>query len=257
MTQSSQLEKKIRHVLKENDLTGLEEEIVNTLVPCIRIKAQEEEELTFGTSKFGGYPDLPPGMDFPRLHGEPLSFIGQYNLREIKQTGFPSPLPDQGMLYFFCSLPPSEMKGQVLYTSASPNNLYPVPFPDDLPRENCFPEYKMKFVLDQTLPNVEAGEEMDEVFYDLMDQLYELENQQTAVHQIFGLPFEIDRDVFQQCEAESGKTGHQWNLLLQIDSDEQLEMVWGDLGILYFCISEKDLKEENFPETQMVMQSYG
>ena len=39
-------------------------------------------------------------------------------------------------------------------------------------------------------------------------------------------------------------------LLFQIDSDHKnCNMVWGELGMLYFCISNEDLKNQRFENT--------
>ena len=41
-------------------------------------------------------------------------------------------------------------------------------------------------------------------------------------------------------------------LLFQIDSDHKnCNMVWGELGMLYFCISNEDLKNQRFENTSL------
>ena len=46
----------------------------------------------------------------------------------------------------------------------------------------------------------------------------------------------------------------QWRLLLQIDTDDDAHMMWGDCGLLYFHISGQGLARRDFSQTLMVMQ---
>lgn len=48
-----------------------------------------------------------------------------------------------------------------------------------------------------------------------------------------------------------------WQLLLQLDSDEQyMNWCWGDAGMLYFWITKDDLAEQRFDRCWMVFQCY-
>ncbi|HUT87622.1 MAG TPA: YwqG family protein [Candidatus Heimdallarchaeota archaeon] len=58
-----------------------------------------------------------------------------------------------------------------------------------------------------------------------------------------------------RAELEKGATD--WQLLLQIDSDEDnAGMMWGDMGRLYFWIRKDDLKKRAFENVWMVLQCY-
>lgn len=54
-----------------------------------------------GTSRFGGWPDLPPGTPWPEWQGRPLGFIGQIDLTEAHAAGVSLRLPKSGLLSFF------------------------------------------------------------------------------------------------------------------------------------------------------------
>ena len=86
----------------------------------VLLTEQEGGEIPVGASKCGGYPDLPPEIEYPlrpevryRRKGEPLQrydiagmqLIAQINLRELAESGAdPEHLfPQTGMLYFFWS----------------------------------------------------------------------------------------------------------------------------------------------------------
>jgi uncharacterized protein YwqG len=46
-----------------------------------------------------------------------------------------------------------------------------------------------------------------------------------------------------------------WQLLLQIDTDERIGMRWGSTGMLYYWIRWPDLQAHYFDETWLVLQS--
>ena len=45
-----------------------------------------------------------------------------------------------------------------------------------------------------------------------------------------------------------------WKLLLQLDSDDDAGMMWGDAGLLYFWIHEDDLAQRDFTRVRVVLQ---
>jgi uncharacterized protein YwqG len=51
------------------------------------------------------------------------------------------------------------------------------------------------------------------------------------------------------------KTSLDWQLLLQVDSDEHAGMKWASAGMLYFWIKRADLAAGHFNNTWVVLQS--
>jgi uncharacterized protein YwqG len=45
-----------------------------------------------------------------------------------------------------------------------------------------------------------------------------------------------------------------WRLLLQLDSNEEAEMMWGDLGRIYFWIKKDDLRDRQFDKCWFAFQ---
>lgn len=45
-----------------------------------------------------------------------------------------------------------------------------------------------------------------------------------------------------------------WRLLLQIDTDEDAGMMWGDCGTLYYWIKEDDLRAAAFDKSWLILQ---
>lgn len=52
-----------------------------------------------------------------------------------------------------------------------------------------------------------------------------------------------------------GKNVERWNLLMQIDSNEEIGMMWGDCGRLYLWITDEDLAKRRFEKTWVILQS--
>jgi uncharacterized protein YwqG len=51
------------------------------------------------------------------------------------------------------------------------------------------------------------------------------------------------------------KGANDWQLLLQVDSDDDLNMQWGSTGILYYWIKQADLQAQRFDHGWLVLQS--
>jgi uncharacterized protein YwqG len=45
-----------------------------------------------------------------------------------------------------------------------------------------------------------------------------------------------------------------WRLLLQLDSDDGLNWMWGDAGMLYFSCREQDMAEGKFDRSWTILQ---
>ncbi len=56
-----------------------------------------------------------------------------------------------------------------------------------------------------------------------------------------------------RAEALKGGAG-EWTLLLQVDTDDDADMMWGDCGMLYFWIRNQDLQSQRFENTWMILQ---
>jgi hypothetical protein len=64
-----------------------------------------------------------------------------------------------------------------------------------------------------------------------------------------------DSSGYQDPRAEELKKGAaDWKLLVQMDSDDDLGVTWGDVGMLYFWIRHEDARQKNFDSTWVVLQ---
>lgn len=53
---------------------------------------------------------------------------------------------------------------------------------------------------------------------------------------------------------EIKKDQDEWILLFQLDSERAANMLWGDVGRLFFWIKKRDLKANRFDKTWMILQ---
>ncbi len=72
----------------------------------------------------------------------------------------------------------------------------------------------------------------------------------------WGIPYQIQGDLLQECQHDTHAQGDptDWRLLLQVDSDNNAAMMWGDVGVLYFYIPRQALIARDFSEVHLVMQ---
>jgi uncharacterized protein YwqG len=79
------------------------------------------------------------------------------------------------------------------------------------------------------------------------------------IHQVGGTAFSIQEPAEAEAAQFSGdapERADDWQLILQIDSDIEAGMEWGDVGRLYLCARTHDLIARQFGRCWMIMQCY-
>lgn len=104
--------------LLRNGHTNIAEVIKDYRISNIRICSKnKEKEIAIGSSKLGGYPDLPPEISYPIMSGysckrgkqveryeeSAMQLVAQINLADIADFDPDNKLPHTGILYFFWS----------------------------------------------------------------------------------------------------------------------------------------------------------
>ena len=56
--------------------------------------------------------------------------------------------------------------------------------------------------------------------------------------------------------AELKEGASDWRLLLQVDSDDDINLMWGDVGMVYFWVREQDASAGDFSRTWIVLQCH-
>ncbi len=62
-------------------------------------------------------------------------------------------------------------------------------------------------------------------------------------------------DINDPKAAALSKGARDWQLLLQVDTDEETGMRWGNAGMLYYWIKSADLQTRHFDASWLVLQS--
>lgn len=249
------MDKKIEVLIDKYGLSHLKEELIHTVFPCVKVVPKQQEMIAIGSSKMGGVPDLPDSFEYPMYKGNPLQFIAQLNLNDLQNVGMDHNLPKTGMLYFFSienyfeeDVNPTEA-GRVLY--------YDIPV-EQLRRADetqaKYTQCAITFELTYKLPELFIEDEADsDRFLQLLEELIP-DNYDN--HQMFGEPFSVQDEVFYEIGKYMGIDPQHMTLLFQIDSDTKNgNMMWGDLGMLYFCIGNEDLKNRRFENACCVLQT--
>jgi uncharacterized protein YwqG len=255
--------------------------------PSIRLSTTpvEEASLKIGVSKLGGVPDLPPDVSWPQWKGVPQSFIAQIRLEDVQPYDANKVLPSQGMLWFFYDARqetygenPDDRGGWlVLFKDDDLGGLQRASFPATLPAESRFKACSVQFTQEVTLPQ---QPELDIPHFDWTDKEQEQYEQllstfpdsadHAAIHnRLLGNPDTLQDDMRLQCQLtthgivdmddprvdELSKGAKDWQLLLQVDSDEHAGMRWASNGMLYYWIKQEDLQACRFDQTWLVLQS--
>jgi len=211
-----------------------------------------------------------------------LSFIAQVNLAEVAPYDNENLLPKQGLLYFFYSAEQEawgfdqkdQNKFKVIYWNGNLNELERIDFPADLPEYSSFkscavaikPGISLPFC-DHAVYNDLTGAEEDKFW----DEVYNDGN----VNKLLGYSDNIQGEMELECELVTNglycgdasgyndpkakalePNARDWVLLLQIDSNEENEMMWGDCGRLYFWIKKDDLLNQRFDKCWFSLQCY-
>jgi uncharacterized protein YwqG len=255
--------------------------------PSIRLISHPDGDRdgAIGASRLGGNPDLPPDTPWPACQDIPMSFIAQINLAAIDPYDLYHVLPPKGLLSFFYDSKqqiygdqPDDRRGwKVMYFPETPNGLELTPFPAGLPREARFNRCDFTCSNELTLPS--APKQIDPNLPWTPGQTQSYENFLSSYptpgdhaeihHRMLGYPEQLQDDMQLQCALVShgfkstDEPGAQkyvahksdWQLLLQVDSDENAGMRWGSSGMLYYWIELQDLQAQRFNRVWLILQS--
>jgi uncharacterized protein YwqG len=110
-------------------------------------------------------------------------------------------------------------------------------------------------------------------YMELLETVAEMNHGNAVRHRLLGYPDQIQGDMQLECQLVShglycgDPSGYQdprraaledgaedWQLLLQIDSDDHLGMMWGDVGRIYYWIRKDDLHARSFENVWFSLQ---
>ncbi|NGZ77684.1 YwqG family protein [Saccharibacillus alkalitolerans] len=283
--------RKDENVLKMIEESGLDRiagelKELTRLSNRIRTEAGDDDKPALGRSKIGGRPDLPGGTEWPLQGGRPLTFIAQIRLEDVPwKTDL---LPQKGLLSFFYDAAdqpwgydPQHAGGWKVLYAADADLLQRRSAPEGTEHDGDFEPLNVEFSVQTTLPHWNTlavrrmeltGDEID-LYIKLMEQITDHNAPGFPIHRLMGWPDQVQGEMQLECqlvthgiycgnpigyrdprrqELEPGAEG--WKLLLQIDSEDDIGMTWGDFGMIYFWIREDDLAKGDFDKVWVVLQ---
>jgi uncharacterized protein YwqG len=233
------------------------------------------------TSYLGGMPPWPADAPWPARDGAPLTFLACIDLASV-QAALPVPwLPATRRLLFFYDaekqpwgFDPKDRGSWVVTLAVDGAPLATAPAGAELARQplefrriDSYPSWERPQVAALGLTDAES-----EILIDTADAAFG----KAPHHQMSGFPDPVQGDEMElECQLVSNglycgdSSGYmsgrakelrngaaEWRLLLQIDSDDALGVMWGDGGILYVWIREEDARAGRFDRAWVVLQCH-
>lgn len=251
-------------------LERFKEGLINRTRKSVALKTTEEDTyLEKGNHRFGGLPDLPPGLNYPsfivgkeQVRG--FKFIAQINCTAIAHLQ--DYLPRTGILYFFVN-DLEQTKPKVLYYDGDSSDLQSA---KDLDIETEFIHdddiYTPFRVESGKYPNIPAIYNTVSLYPELTDleemsdEAEQLKNGLEAcsispVHSMNSYVFK--QHGTPEMEAVNEKRGkpEDWMVLLRVSSDDNPGFCFWDAGELYFVIHKSDLVKKDFSNVYCGLES--
>ena len=275
----------MKSVLKEDKaLSRISDRIESIAKKLIRMSTVKPSAT--GGSRLGGRPNLPKEWEWPTWREEPLAFVAQLDLATLQPMS-DLPLPRTGALSFFFEggenawgFSPEDKGGSCVLYSPEPLSSLPLrAIPEDLDDALRFKgvglspqsELTLPGLQDQALEDIEMTSEEREAYFNLIMRIEE--EKKGSIHRIGGYPDCVQGDPKLEAHLVShglycgDRTGYDegkkrglwagakdWELLLQVDSDDRATMMWGDVGRIYFLIQRSALVNIQFERTWLVFQ---
>ncbi|MEQ1746522.1 MAG: YwqG family protein [Saprospiraceae bacterium] len=227
----------------------------------VRVHAQPARATSWWESKVGGQPYLPKGTPFPTApDGRELVFLAQINFADMPRL---EPFPDRGIAQFYIN--DDDLYGMDFDDGECPDTFRVLFFPDPTTDTAAL---QTQFLLRKDydlLPH--HPETAHPLAFELAEEVSPATDYQ--FWQTFGSDFfqqfgETEWDVQDAFNRSVRSEGHKIGgyayftqddprrpedtmlLLLQLDSDESMDLMWGDMGVGHFFIREKDLAARDF-----------
>lgn len=201
---------------------------------AIKLSLSKTEECLFCKSKWWGNPDVPFGFVFD----DSLMFLCQIRCEDLAAFDDEHRLPHKGMLYFFCDIP------------------YYLGFYDefDPPYGRLWDsEYIKVYYVEDVVEDDFMQIIFDDDFLPCIRErkvVFESTDEGDYGHKLLGTPCQFEyEDWDEPCQG--------WINLLQIDSDEDddYNLMFMDMGVLYVIIAQEDLEASDFTKVKAYLYS--
>ncbi len=272
--------------------SAVAERWIGLLRPAIRLRPTQSPERP--VAQLGGSPALPDGLAWPRSDaGQPLGFVAGIDLGRLPVGGLDIPLPTNGMLLLFYRDPLEDLPDVVLGVAGPLPDLQPpaaglLYVPDGVATtERTAPAGAATYravplagELIVTGPDwehpalAEAVAGLSDADRGFMADPFNSDPFRIEIgeriaqprHRIGGyadpVQGSVEVDVAQQrlgghvsySDPALHDQARQWTSLVQIDSDDDAEMMWGDCGSLYWVMRPDDIATRRFDAALFTFQ---
>lgn len=249
--------------------------------PAIHIVQSDTPSLSW----VGGMPALPSGVVWPEHEGKRLDFLARLSLSDLHAAHPIEWLPTNGYLLFFYDIarqtwgfdPRDRGSARVLYVADSA----PLHSADDDGAKNlppALPRYDVGFRKIEVLPSFERAcvealhlsDQESDALCDASDAVFDGK----PLHQVGGYPAPVQGDTMElDCQLvtnglylgnpegyksvvakELSPGADKWVLLLQFDTDDELDIMWGDAGRIYYWVEKEAARAGDFSNVWLVLQ---
>lgn len=259
---------------------SLEPKIADLRKPAVRLVKSDTES----KSRLGGRPLVESKhFSWPESNGNPMAFLAQIDLSEISVQVPYEWLNKKGLVLFFYDVlempwgfdPKDRGKWKVIFQE-NPGIL--ADLPDSIDEISTIKESYITAKRVEVLPNYDdpgveslnLSDEEIELYIDLEADCSDDE----PLHQVGGFPspvqgndMELESQLasngvyvgnskgYQSPEAKALEDGaRDWKLLFQFDSDDVLDVMWGDCGMLYFWVQQEKSIVNQFENSWLILQ---
>lgn len=236
-------------------------------------------------SYFGGSPKLPKGVAWPEKQGQKLTFLANISLKGVQMQCAVDWLPKGGDLLFFYDtenqpwgFDPKDRGGcAVIYVAEPRGTDVDTSSLADTADERC-PKTNIAFRPIRSLPATDRdrigalnlSDEEAEVYWQEMERVHG----DAPKHHVAGYPSPVQGDGMElECQLASNGLNYgdgsgyedpkfqqlavgasDWRLLFQFDSDDDLGVMWGDCGTLYFWVRAEEAAAGKFENVWVILQ---
>lgn len=249
---------RVQAILEKADLAHRADDITTLLRPAIRFTLTTRKAPTNVTTRFGGAPDLPPGVEWPTSSKTPLAFVAQFRLDELATLDLEGCLPEKGVLSAFAHLAIDDSddygeKGKLFYfpdanklvRTTPPHSAKEDGRPTKVALANAAIMLTLPALGEKAYESLRLDEDEEERYDEKV--LPAVRNARTTpskpgAHQLLGWP-----DTPTPSSSEL--------LLGQIDSDGRFGFEVGDVETLRLWIRTKKLAARDFAHTRFTVQA--
>jgi len=244
-----------------NELEKYRDKLEKSVKPFVKITTKKGRTLPW-ESKFGGTPYLPIGYEYPiDIQGTAMRLLAQINFEELPAM---DQFPKKGILQFYISAsddfyglnfdkPTCQENFKVIYISEVVKDdskiITDFSFINNS-EDDYFPiasEGRLQFSIEYA-PVACSDFQFEKIFNDVAYSIFNDEEcdwyekeYSGAGHKVGGYAY------FTQYDPRGNNGYNDYDiLLLQIDTDDELGIMWGDCGVANFFIRAEDLERLDF-----------